>query len=284
MAACGEPGEDAALYETVRAVGEELCPALGIAIPVGKDSLSMKTVWREGDASKSVVAPVSLIISAFAPVTDVRRTLTPALLLDERPDVPVAHRSRRRPQPPRWLGAGAGVWRVGDVPPDLDDPQRLAAISRPRCLSCEPRICSSPITIAPMAACSRRCSRWHSPGAVDCTSHCRLRAGRAPAQLFSEELGVCRADHGRATSHGSRSVLAKHGLSEAAHLSRRADGDMRVQMQIGGDANSTSPGSICAVPGPKPPGRCAGCVTIRSAPTRSLLRKPTRRSRACRSR
>src|SRR5688572_4702374 len=84
MAACGEPGEDAALYETVRAVGEELCPVLGIAIPVGKDSLSMKTVWRENpaDAGKSVVAPVSLIVSAFAPVRDARATLTPALRMD----------------------------------------------------------------------------------------------------------------------------------------------------------------------------------------------------------
>ena len=72
MAACGEPGEDAALYETVRAVGEELCPALGIAIPVGKDSLSMKTTWRRTATAKSVVAPVSLIVSAFAPVRDVR--------------------------------------------------------------------------------------------------------------------------------------------------------------------------------------------------------------------
>ena len=79
MAACGEPGEDAALYAAVRTVGEEFCPALGIAIPVGKDSLSMKTVWREGDQPRSVVAPVSLIISAFSPVRDVRRTLTPAL-------------------------------------------------------------------------------------------------------------------------------------------------------------------------------------------------------------
>ncbi|HVN43271.1 MAG TPA: phosphoribosylformylglycinamidine synthase, partial [Steroidobacteraceae bacterium] len=79
MAACGEPGEDADLFDTVRAVGEEFCPALGIAIPVGKDSLSMKTVWREGEVDKRVVAPVSLIVSAFAPVTDVRRTLTPQL-------------------------------------------------------------------------------------------------------------------------------------------------------------------------------------------------------------
>ena len=79
MAACGEPGEDADLFDTVRAVGMELCPALGIAIPVGKDSLSMKTAWREGDEARRVVAPVSLVVSAFAPVQDVRRTLTPQL-------------------------------------------------------------------------------------------------------------------------------------------------------------------------------------------------------------
>jgi len=82
MAACGEPGEDADLYDAVRAVGEELCPALGIAIPVGKDSLSMKTAWRADEGERRVVAPVSLIVSAFAPVGDVRRTLTPRLRLD----------------------------------------------------------------------------------------------------------------------------------------------------------------------------------------------------------
>ena len=79
MAACGHEGEDAALFDTVAAVGLELCPALGIAIPVGKDSLSMKTVWRDDAGQHAVTSPVSLIVSAFAPVTDVRRTLTPAL-------------------------------------------------------------------------------------------------------------------------------------------------------------------------------------------------------------
>jgi phosphoribosylformylglycinamidine synthase len=82
MAACGEEGEDAILYDTVSAVGEELCPALGIAIPVGKDSLSMRTTWREDDEDRSVVAPLSLIVSAFAPVEDVRATLTPELRTD----------------------------------------------------------------------------------------------------------------------------------------------------------------------------------------------------------
>jgi phosphoribosylformylglycinamidine synthase len=82
MAACGEPGEDAELYATVKAVGEELCPALDLTIPVGKDSLSMKSAWQGPSGSQEVLAPVSLIVSAFAPVRDVRRTLTPQLRLD----------------------------------------------------------------------------------------------------------------------------------------------------------------------------------------------------------
>lgn len=82
MAAAGSPGEDAALFDTVRAVGLELCPALGIAIPVGKDSLSMRTVWRDAAGDKTMSAPLSLIVTAYAPVVDVRRTLTPELRLD----------------------------------------------------------------------------------------------------------------------------------------------------------------------------------------------------------
>jgi len=88
MAACGHDGEDARLYDTVKAVGMELCPELGISIPVGKDSLSMKSVWQarneQGDEEKrEMVSPLSLIVSAFAPVTDVRKTLTPELQLDQ---------------------------------------------------------------------------------------------------------------------------------------------------------------------------------------------------------
>jgi phosphoribosylformylglycinamidine synthase len=79
MAACGEPGEDAALYETVKAVGLELCPALGVSIPVGKDSLSMKTQWSHAGVAHKVTSPVSLIVSAFASLQDVRGTLTPQL-------------------------------------------------------------------------------------------------------------------------------------------------------------------------------------------------------------
>ena len=85
MAAAGHPGEDARLFDTVKAVGDELCRELGIAIPVGKDSLSMRARWQDGDDEYQVVAPVSLIISAFAPVSDVRRHLTPQLQAIDEP-------------------------------------------------------------------------------------------------------------------------------------------------------------------------------------------------------
>ena len=78
MAACGNEGEDEKLYRTVEAVSQA-CQALDLSIPVGKDSLSMKTVWQDGEEKKSVVSPLSLIISAFAPVKDVRKTVTPEL-------------------------------------------------------------------------------------------------------------------------------------------------------------------------------------------------------------
>jgi phosphoribosylformylglycinamidine synthase len=82
MAAAGAPGEDAALYDTVRAVALELSPALGVAIPVGKDSLSMRTAWQEGGVAKEVIAPLSLVVTAFSAVQDARATLTPRLRTD----------------------------------------------------------------------------------------------------------------------------------------------------------------------------------------------------------
>ncbi|MGQ0430355.1 MAG: phosphoribosylformylglycinamidine synthase [Gammaproteobacteria bacterium] len=126
MAACGDPAEDADLFDAVRAVGMELCPVLGIAIPVGKDSLSMRTAWRGEGAERAVVAPLSLVVSAFAPVGDARRTLTPVLDLSQGASALLlvdlgAGRDR--------LG-GSGLAQVhgatGDVPPDVDHPARLA--------------------------------------------------------------------------------------------------------------------------------------------------------------
>ena len=87
MAAADEPGQGAALYDTVRAIGEEFCPALGLAIPVGKDSLSMQTRWHQDGAERVMSAPLSLIVSAFAPVGDTARTLTPQLLPREAHDL-----------------------------------------------------------------------------------------------------------------------------------------------------------------------------------------------------
>lgn len=127
MAACGPPDEDAQLFDTVKAVGLELCPALGIAIPVGKDSLSMKTVWNTDQGEQVMTAPVSLIVSAFAPVTDITGTLTPQLKLD------------RGVSRLLLIDLGAGrnriggsvlaqvYGRLGDEAPDLDDPAAFHA-------------------------------------------------------------------------------------------------------------------------------------------------------------
>ncbi len=127
MAAAGHAGEDAALFDTVRAVGLELCPALGIAIPVGKDSLSMRTVWQQDGERREVIAPLSLIISAFAPVIDVRRTLTPQLRTDcGETDLILIDLGGGQNR----LGGSALAQvydQVGDRAPDLDDPQLMRA-------------------------------------------------------------------------------------------------------------------------------------------------------------
>jgi phosphoribosylformylglycinamidine synthase len=124
MAAASHPGEDAALFDAVKAVGLELCPALDLAIPVGKDSLSMQAQWQAEEGAQKSVSPVSLIVTAFARVADVRGQLTPDL--------------KRGVDSELWLiGLGAGKKRMGGsilaqchgafggTPPDLDDPQRL---------------------------------------------------------------------------------------------------------------------------------------------------------------
>ncbi len=123
MAACGEPGEDAALYDTVRAVGLELCPALGIGIPVGKDSLSMKTRWVDAGVTKQVTAPVSLIVTAFATLDDVRGTLTPQLQPGDTTLVLVDLGQGRMRMGGSMLAQVCG--QFGHEVPDLDDPALL---------------------------------------------------------------------------------------------------------------------------------------------------------------
>jgi phosphoribosylformylglycinamidine synthase len=124
MAACGQFDEDARLFDAVRAVGETLCPQLGIAIPVGKDSLSMKSVWHHDDVSRSQTSPMSLIVSAFAPVSDVRRVLTPQLVQDANTRLVLIDLGNGRNR----LGGSALAQvyaQVGDHAPDLDDAEAL---------------------------------------------------------------------------------------------------------------------------------------------------------------
>jgi phosphoribosylformylglycinamidine synthase len=122
MAACGEPGEDAALYDTVRAVGMELCPALGIGVPVGKDSLSMRTRWDD----KTVTAPVSLIVTAFATLDDVRGTLTPQLQSGDTTLILVDLGVGRARLGGSMLAQVLGGF--GHEVPDLDDAQALKSL------------------------------------------------------------------------------------------------------------------------------------------------------------
>lgn len=130
MAACGEPGEDAALYDTVRAVGLGLCPALGISVPVGKDSLSMRTRWNDGEgdarAAKQVTAPVSLIVSAFASLADVRSTLTPQLQPGDTTLILIDLGRGKRRLGGSMLAQVLG--QFGNEVPDLDDPAALKSL------------------------------------------------------------------------------------------------------------------------------------------------------------
>ncbi len=125
MSAVGHAGEDSALYDAVETVGLELCPALGIAVPVGKDSMSMKTVWKEEGQSKAVISPLSLNITTFAPVIDVRKAVTPQLRTDMgKTEILTIDLSRGKNR----IGASclAQVYnQIGDVSADLDSAEDL---------------------------------------------------------------------------------------------------------------------------------------------------------------
>jgi phosphoribosylformylglycinamidine synthase len=127
MAPAGHEGEDAALFNTVKTVGMELCPALGISIPVGKDSMSMKTVWEEDGQKKAVTSPISLVVTAFANTKDVRKTLTPQLRTDlgesELILIDLGNGKNR-------LGGSALAQvygQIGNIAPDVDSPAQLKA-------------------------------------------------------------------------------------------------------------------------------------------------------------
>jgi phosphoribosylformylglycinamidine synthase len=228
MAPAGHPGEDARLFDAVRAVGEELAPALGIAIPVGKDSMSMSTVWREDGREMRVTAPLSLIVSAFAPATDIRRSLTPQLRTDQGETrlllVDLGGGKNR-------LGGSALAQvfgQLGDVPPDLDEPARLkgffAAIQE---LAAEGTILAYHdrsdgglfVTLVEMAF------------AGSCGLDIELLAGVEPlAQLFSEELGaVLQVRKADAALVGE--CFARHDLADAVSVCGRpvANNDIAIR-------------------------------------------------------
>jgi phosphoribosylformylglycinamidine synthase len=238
MAACGEPGEDAALYAAVRAVGEQLCPALGIAIPVGKDSLSMKTAWQQDGEDRSVVAPVSLIISAFAPVRDARRTWTPVLQLDRGPSVLLLvdlARGRNR----LGMSSLAQVFNlVGGAHPDLDEPALLARLAaalielraRGLVLAYHDRSDGGLlVTLAEMAF-AGHCG-------VDVTlasgeSTAAATAGSTLAQLFAEEPGAV-LQVLQSQQQAVLACFAAHGLAGCAQVIGAPQRQLRLRIRSG---------------------------------------------------
>ena len=233
MAAVNYPGEDAALFDAVKAVGMELCPELDISIPVGKDSLSMQTVWKDGDQPQRTVSPVSLVITGFARVTDVRRTLTPQLRLD-------------RGDSELWLldlGAcrdrlgGSALTQVfnrgGGVPPDLDDAKRLKAL----------------FELVQEANAGGLLLAYHdrSDGGVIVTllemafaGHCGLEIqldGWAEATLralFNEELGAV-VQVASANREAFEALLVKHGLTGMAYRIGRPKEKLGIKLFHNGD-------------------------------------------------
>ncbi len=228
MAACGEPGEDAALYDTVRAVALELCPALGVSVPVGKDSLSMRTRWTDpasGEACQ-VTSPVSLVVTAFASLPDVRGTLTPQL----RPGSALV-----------LVDLGAGRDRLGgsmlaqvtggfgSQVPDLDDPARLVALVEGVNALRERGIVTAYHDRSDGGLWAAACEMAFA-GATGLTLEVP-----SVAALFSEELGAVlgvpedRVEEALATLAGS-------GLSDVVSVVGRTTTDRRVRVTVAGGA------------------------------------------------
>ena len=224
MAAAGHHGEDAALYDTVRTVGMELCPQLGISIPVGKDSMSMKTTWQDDGERKEVIAPLSLIISAFAPCPDARRTLTPLLANDADTTLLLVDLGLGKAR----LGGSAlaQVYKqVGNVAPDVDEAAVLKAFfDWIQALNADGKLLAYHdrsdggvlVALCEMAFAS------HTGLHID------LPAGDALAQLFNEELGaviqVRNADLAAVLS--SAQAVGLHHVAAIATLS--ADDQIRI--------------------------------------------------------
>ncbi len=233
MAAVNHPGEDAALFDAVKAVGLELCPQLDISIPVGKDSLSMQTVWHDGEQAQRTVSPVSLVVTGFARVSDVRRTLTPQLRLDcGDSDLWLIDLGGGRDR----LGASALTQvfnRGGGVPPDLDDARQLKAL-----FELMQEASRGGLLLA---------SHDRSDGGVIVTllemafaGHCGLEIqleGWADATLramFNEELGMVLQVAG-ANREAFEALLVKHGLAGLSHRIGRPKEKLGIKLFLGGE-------------------------------------------------
>jgi len=232
MAAAGHPGEDAGLYEAVKAVGEELCPALGLTIPVGKDSMSMKTRWQQGGDTKEVTAPLSLIISAFARVEDIRATVTPQLRTDQG-DTDLLLIDLGTGKNRLGGSALAQVYKqLGDQTPDVDVPAQLkgfydaiqALVADDKLLAYHDRADGGLFTtIAEMAF----------AGHTGVDVELDLLGADEMAALFSEELGAViqiRSEHKEAVLN----LLAGHGLAACSHVIGRLNPDDMVRFYRNG--------------------------------------------------
>jgi phosphoribosylformylglycinamidine synthase len=270
MAACGEPGEDAALYETVKAVGMELCPALGISIPVGKDSLSMRTQWSDGADKKKVTSPVSLIVTGFATLADVRGTLTPQLnnQIEDTTLVLIDLGKGQNRMGGSVLGQVLG--QFGDTVPDLDEAKDLVnLVNAINALRAQGRILAYHdrsdggllATVAEMAFAGHvgvalnvdmlvlegdgiSDSRMDSGDAKNWATQVAARRQELTLRaLFSEELGVVLQV---ATEHRNEvmQTLREHGLSKHSHFigkTRPASSGMDVgkgQLQVWRDTKA----------------------------------------------
>ncbi|MGS0495724.1 phosphoribosylformylglycinamidine synthase [Pseudoalteromonas mariniglutinosa] len=233
MAAAGHPGEDAGLYEAVKAVGEELCPALGLTIPVGKDSMSMKTQWDENGEQKSVTAPLSLIITAFGRVEDVRKTVTPQLRTDKGETSLIlvdlgAGKNR--------MGASslAQVYKqLGDVTPDVDSPELLkgfynamqALVADNKLLAYHDRSDGGLFTtVAEMAF----------AGHTGVTVNLDELTGSDIEVLYNEELGAV-IQVANSDLDAVNAVFAEHGIAAISHAIGSLNGDDTVVFNRAGN-------------------------------------------------
>jgi phosphoribosylformylglycinamidine synthase len=225
MAAAGAPGEDARLFDTVRAVSD-LCQQIGVSIPVGKDSLSMRTAWDDGGESKEVLAPLSLIVSAFAPVQDARQTLTPRLMLDGgATDLLLIDLGAGRNR----LG-GSALAQVydatGSEAPDVDAPERLSSFfaivqqlaANGLLLAYHDRSDGGLFACLAEMAFASRCGL-----VVDIGELCDGSAGGVARALFAEELGAV-VQVGRAVRNTAQAAFRAAGIA-AARIGAPVRGD-----------------------------------------------------------